>query len=167
MARLPYPPYTYHSRSTINAIKLRAHSPATADHWTAIGTAHFRSLALPRKERELATLYLSASFRSSYEWDHHIPLSAQAGVTKERREVLRSAVDRDTRFFAKDGGQGMFEERERGMLKFLEAMVRGPDVGDELWEETRGYFSEREIVELISLQVSVVLGKWGRRTMAD
>jgi alkylhydroperoxidase family enzyme len=157
MARLPYPDYKYNSNPTINAIKLLAHSPTTVDHWTAVGTAHFRSLALPKKLRELATLYLSARFQSSYEWDHHVPLSAQAEITEAQREMLRVVVFEDANFFANGGGKGMFEDREIVMLTFLEAMVLGPEVSDELWQQTTKFFSEREIVELISLLVSGIL----------
>lgn len=154
MARLPYPNYTYNSRPTINAIKLLAHAPTLVDHWTAVGTAHFRSLALSKKLRELATLYLSARFQSNYEWDHHIQLSAQAGVTEVQREILRDVAAKDANFFANGGREGEFEEREIAMLTFLEAIIRGPELSDKLWEETAKYFSEREIVELFSLQVS-------------
>ncbi|KAF1812668.1 hypothetical protein P152DRAFT_449375 [Eremomyces bilateralis CBS 781.70] len=152
MARLPYPNYTYNSRPTINAVKLLAYSPSTADHWTAIGTAHFRSLSLSRKLRELATLYLSVRFGSSYEWDHHIMLSEKAGITETQRETLQAASSRDAGHFANGGGNEVFERREVAMLSFLEAIVRGPEVKDELWGETTRYFNEREIVELISLQ---------------
>jgi len=154
MARLPYPNYTYNSRPTINAIKLLAYAPTLADHWTAVGTAHFRSLDLSKMLRELATLYLSARFQSSYEWDHHIQLSARAGVTEVQREILRDVAVKDANFFANGGREGEFEEREMAMLTFLEAIIRGPEVSDKLWEETTKYFSEREIVELFSLQVS-------------
>ncbi|PMD47120.1 hypothetical protein L207DRAFT_415434, partial [Hyaloscypha variabilis F] len=153
IARLPYPNYTYNSRPTINALKLLAYAPTLADHWTAVGTAHFRSLALSKMLRELATLYISARFQSSYEWDHHIQLSARAGVTEVQREILRDVAVKDANFFANGGrGEGEFEEREMAMLTFLEAIIRGPEVSDKLWEETTKYFSEREIVELFSLQ---------------
>jgi alkylhydroperoxidase family enzyme len=153
MARLPYLNYTYQSRPTINAVKLLAHSPATAEHWTAVGTAHFRSLAVSKKLRELATLYLSARFGSSYEWDHHIPLSAKAGVTEAQRGILHEDAVKDEDFFANGRGEGVFEGQENAMLAFLEAVVKGPEVSDELWEKTRKNFSDREIVELLSLLV--------------
>lgn len=153
MARLPYLDYTYQSRPTVNVVKLLAHCPATADHWTAIGTTHFRSLVLPKRLRELATLYLSAKFHSSYEWTHHIPLSAKAGVTDAQRTMLHEDAVKDEDFFANGRGEGSFEERENSMLVFLEAVVKGPEVSDELWEKTRKHFNDGEIMELLSLQV--------------
>jgi hypothetical protein len=118
MARLPYLNYTCNSRPTINAIKLLAHSPATADHWTAVGTAHFKSLALSKRLRELATLYLSARFQSSYEWDHRIPLSTRAGITEAQREMLRNVAIKDVNFFTSGGGKEVFEGREIALLIF-------------------------------------------------
>ena len=62
---------------------------------------------------------------------------------------------RRTNFEIERGGfKEVFDERERGVLRFLERVVDGPEIEDELWEETRRWFSEREVVELISLQVS-------------
>jgi alkylhydroperoxidase family enzyme len=153
MARLPYPNYTSGSRPAINIIKLFAHSPSTVDHWTAVGTAHYRSLELSRKLREVATVYLAARFQSSYESSHHVSLSAREGVTETQREMLREAALKEATFFALGRGKGVFEERERAMLAFLETVVRGPEVSDGLWEATRKHFSDREIVELLSLQV--------------
>jgi AhpD family alkylhydroperoxidase len=42
-----------------------------------------------------------------------------------------------------------FDERERLVLEYAEAMTRTPvDVSDELFERLRGHFDERQIVEL-------------------
>jgi len=81
-------------------------------------------------------------------------------VTNEERDVIKSAfegVERSgvevSRFFKQGGGQDVFDVRERVLFKFLEEITSEPKVTDTLWEEVRGHFSEREIVEILSLQV--------------
>jgi hypothetical protein len=46
-----------------------------------------------------------------------------------------------------------FGEKERVLFKFLEEVTSGPTVNNSLWEEVKGAFSEREIIEVLSLQV--------------
>lgn len=103
-------------------------------------------------------MYCSAKFGSSYEWDHHVIVSAQI-LSDAQREVLKRAAGEE-RFWAEGGGREEFEERERVLLRFLERTMNGPEVDDGLWEEMRGLFVEREIVEVMSLQVSSIQMRW-------
>ena len=56
-------------------------------------------------------------------------------------------------FFKEGGGKEVFGEKERVLFRFLEEVTSGPTVNDGLWEEMKREFSEREIVEVLSLQV--------------
>lgn len=56
-------------------------------------------------------------------------------------------------FFRDGGGKEVFGEKERVLFRFLEEVTSGPTVNDGLWEEMKREFSEREIVEVLSLQV--------------
>ncbi len=156
MARLPYPSYTVKDpkiKFTINILKLLSYSPATVDHWVEAGNGHFRSLVLPAHDRDLAILYSSARFSSSYEWIHHIRMSEKAGVTEVQREEIEKAATSQG-FFANGGGKKVFNKRQLALLRFLEKMIDGPEVDEVMWLDTRECFSDREIVELVSLQVS-------------
>lgn len=101
----------------------------------------------------MATLYLAARFGSSYEWDHHVPLSAKVGVNDFQRGMLHEDAVKDEDIFVNGRGEGGFEEQDNAMLTFLKAVVKGPEVSEELWEKTRKNFNDREIVELLSLLV--------------
>ena len=138
--------------------------PLTSHSWAAVGTSHYRSLVLPKKLREIAILYCGAKFGSSYEFEHHIIVSADI-LTDAQRSLLKTAAT-DPGFFetARQKGdklgdwevEGLFDERERVLLRFLETTTNGPVVEEGLWGEMKRQFSEREIVEVMSLQASAL-----------
>jgi alkylhydroperoxidase family enzyme len=162
MARFPYPTFSLatSARPPINVIKLLSHSQSTVDHWAGVGTAHYRSIVLPKRLRELTILYSAAKFESSYEWDHHVIVSEEV-VTDAERAAIKSAVGSGESYFTEGRGKGKFAGRELVLLSFLEVVTSGPIVGDALWSEMTANFSEREIVEVLSLQVCL-LSAFGR-----
>ncbi|KXH31322.1 hypothetical protein CSAL01_03833 [Colletotrichum salicis] len=132
MARLPYPDV---KGTPLNISKLLSHSPATVNHWSKIAGAHFKDLELSSKNRELVILLSTAKFRSTYEWMHHSAVSAKEGVTDAQREVIAQA-GRQKGYFS---GQGkldslaeLFTQKEKVLLLFIEAVIDGPGVADEL-----------------------------------
>jgi alkylhydroperoxidase family enzyme len=155
MARLPYPPFTLPTSKNppVNVIKLLSHSPSTVEHWTGVGTAHYRALLLPKRLRELTILYCAAKFQSPYEWDHHLIVSEKL-VTDAERQIIKKAAKSGNNYFEEGERQESgFAQREWVLLRVLEAVTSGPYVEDRLWTEVREAFSEREIVEILSLQV--------------
>ncbi|KAF9873995.1 hypothetical protein CkaCkLH20_08367 [Colletotrichum karsti] len=155
MARLPYPnvdPKT----APLNILKLLAHTPATANPWSQVGAAQFKDLKLSSKNRELAILLSTSKFRASYEWTHHVPVSTKEGVTDAQRDVLAQA-GKQKGFFLRSPPQtaDLFTLQEQTLLVFLEAIIDGPQVSEEIWKRAKSEFSDREIVEIITLQVSL------------
>lgn len=158
MARLPYPDYhTPHakSRSILNVMKLLSHSTATVNHWADVGNAQFKHLSLSPRDRELVIMLTTSKFNSAYEWTHHLPLSLKAGVTKKQQTALQASAKQKNYFI--DGTydpEAEFGEKDLILLTFVESIIQQPEVSDELWERVKATFSDREIVEIISLQVS-------------
>ncbi|KAK1480222.1 beta-glucuronidase [Colletotrichum tamarilloi] len=152
MARLPYPDV---NGTPLNISKLLAHSPATVNHWSKIAGAHFKDLELSSKNRELVILLSTAKFRSTYEWTHHSTVSAKEGVTDAQREVIAQA-GRQKGYFSSQGKlkslAELFTSKEKALLLFIEAVIDGPEVADELWTKAKTEFSDREVVEMITLQ---------------
>ncbi|KAI3528933.1 beta-glucuronidase [Colletotrichum filicis] len=152
MARLPYPDV---NGTPLNISKLLAHSPATVNHWSKIAGAHFKDLELSSKNRELVILLSTAKFRSTYEWTHHSTVSAKEGVTDAQREVIAQA-GRQKGYFSSQGKlealAELFTSKEKALLLFIEAVIDGPEVADELWTKAQTEFSDREVVEMITLQ---------------
>lgn len=157
MARLPYPDYhTPHSKShpTINVMKLLSYSAATVDHWAGLGNAQFKNLSLSIRDRELVIMLTTSKFKSTYEWTHHLPISLKAGVTKQQQMALETSAEQNNYFIdGKCGVEAAFSARDLVLLSFVETIIQQPGVSDELWKRVRSEFSDREIVEIVSLQV--------------
>jgi alkylhydroperoxidase family enzyme len=160
MARLPYTDFkdkafTAAGKPTINVMKMLGHSSSTIEHWAAIGAAQFAHFSLPKKLRELVILFTTAKFNSAYEFRHHIPLSSRFGVTDAQRDEFIKAGKTKEKWFSRqryENGNG-FAPKELLLLRFLEQIIDDGEVGEELWAETRETFSDREIVEILSMQV--------------
>jgi alkylhydroperoxidase family enzyme len=155
MARLPYPDVALKG-IPLNVLKLFSYSAATAEYWTKIGAAQFRHLALTNRNRELVILLSTSKFQSSYEWTHHITVSNNEGVTDAQRVVLAKAGNQKGYLLQQEkAGQiaDLFTPQEKTLLVFLEAVIDEPKVGDDLWARAKAEFSDREIVEIITLQV--------------
>lgn len=158
MARLPYPDYhTPHAKShpTINIMKLLSYSAATVDHWAGLGNAQFKQLLLSARDRELVIMLTTSKFNSTYEWTHHLPLSLKAGVTKQQQLALEESAKQNNYFIdGKCGFKAGFSAKDLILLAFVETIIQQPEVSDELWKRVKSEFSDREIVEIVSLQVS-------------
>ncbi|RAL02339.1 carboxymuconolactone decarboxylase family protein [Aspergillus ibericus CBS 121593] len=156
MARLPYP--NYHTplsktHPTLNIIKLLSHSTATINHWTALGNAQFKDLSLSPRDRELVILLTTSKFHSTFEWTHHLPVSRKAGVTEKQQSALETSAKEKNYFISgKYDPEAGFSAKDMILLTFVETIIQQPNVSDELWERVKSEFSDREIVEIISLQ---------------
>jgi alkylhydroperoxidase family enzyme len=160
MARFPYPAwedkhFAAAGKPTINVLKLLSYSPATIEHWASIGNAQFARFELSKKLRELTILLSAAKFESDYEWRHHVPLSAKFGITDvQREEILKAGAVNG--YFTEDywtRNDPGFDQKEKVMLTFLEAVIDKGEVGEGIWQKTTEVFSKREIMEMISMQV--------------
>ncbi|KAE8151629.1 AhpD-like protein [Aspergillus avenaceus] len=155
MARLPYNDFRSHHTPpkypTLNVLKLLSHSSATINHWADVGNAQFKHLSLSPRDRELVILLSTAKFRSTYEWTHHIPISTKAGVTDEERQVIQDA-GAQARYFSGQKPTTKFNTKDGILLDSVETIIEHPEVGEELWARVKELFSDREIVEIISLQ---------------
>ncbi|KAF4842175.1 hypothetical protein CGCSCA4_v008920 [Colletotrichum siamense] len=152
MARLPSPDP---QAKGLNVLKQFAHAPATAKHWGSIGAAQFKNLELSNKNRELAILLSTAKFRSTYEFSHHVPVSTKEGVTDAQREVLIQAGKQKGFLAGQESSEklkDLFTQKERALLVFLEAVIESPEVDDKVFAGAKAELSDREIVELITLQ---------------
>jgi alkylhydroperoxidase family enzyme len=62
----------------------------------------------------------------------------------------------------------LFDEKETALLQFVEALIETEtgDVEDAVFDKVKEMFGDREVVEVVSLQVRGVTGgwmSWGRR----
>ncbi|KAI1088677.1 AhpD-like protein [Rostrohypoxylon terebratum] len=131
------------------------HAPAVADGWNAfLGSIRERT-SLGARVRELAISRVAVVNGAWYEWGHHAPLAAAAGVSEAgiaivKREVLVEAGDGQG-----DGGKARREALEAGLsegewavLLYTDEMTRSVKVKDATFALLKAAFTEREVVEI-------------------
>ena len=129
------------------------HAPAVADGWNGFLGAVRGSTSLDAGLREALICRVAVCNRAWYEWAHHAPLAARAGVSED---ALRRVVRRDAPYARDDDPEGLEKERTRcglddkiwAALRYADEMTRNVQVADATFEDLRRHCSEREVVEV-------------------
>ncbi|PQE24498.1 hypothetical protein CJF32_00007532 [Rutstroemia sp. NJR-2017a WRK4] len=117
------------------------HSPPVADGWNSFLGAVRTKTSLSDDIREIAICRVAICNGAWYEWGHHAPLAKAGGVTDEGMEILK--MDK----CEKGKGDGL-SEKQWATVRFTDEMTRNVKVPDEVFDELRKWFDEKEIVEL-------------------
>ncbi|KAI0528253.1 AhpD-like protein [Xylaria bambusicola] len=125
------------------------HSPPVADGWNAfLGAVRTRTLLSPRL-RELAICRVAVCNAAWYEWAHHAPLAAAAGLGPRALELVKrerwDALGDEEKSAAEDDGLG---PREWAVLRYTDEMTRVVRVADHTFAALRAVCDEREVVEV-------------------
>ena len=112
-------------------------SPPVAEGWLKLFTAIRQKTTLGGRYRELAILRVALLNGADYEYRAHLPFALQEGLSQEQIDALPGWPL-----------SPRFDERERAVLAYTDAMTRGIGVPDAIFEGVRRHFDERETVEL-------------------
>ena len=125
----------------INVYRLLLHSPPLAETWFEHNNAVRWQTGLDGRLRELTIVRIAHLTRARYVLGQHVPkLAVAEGLTLAECEALREWQ-----------GSDFFDERERAVLAYTDAMTRDIDVPDSVFEPLRRHFDDRGIVELTVL----------------
>ncbi|KAI0406015.1 AhpD-like protein [Xylaria palmicola] len=124
------------------------HSPAVADGWNAFLGAVRTRARLPAALRELAICRVAACNAAWYEWAHHAPLAAAAGVSAEALALVRTAGDLGGAVTAEQAERAGLGDREWAVLRYTDEMTRLVRVSDETFAALRAVCDERDVVEV-------------------
>lgn len=96
--------------------------------------------------REIAICRVAICNGAWYEWGHHAPLAKKGGVSDEGMEILkRKKCERM-------GGRSEDEEglsgKQWAVVSYTDEMTRNVRVSEDVFEELKKWFDEKEIVEL-------------------
>ncbi|EFX04277.1 4-carboxymuconolactone decarboxylase family protein [Grosmannia clavigera kw1407] len=133
------------------------HAPAVADGWNAfLGAVRTKTTALAADLRELAVSRVAVVNHAWYEWGHHAPLAAQAGVSAAGLDVAKLdgplSLDRHDELLATPAGQpAPLSETQWAVLVYTDEMTRSVTVADATFARLRELFDERQIVELTAV----------------
>ena len=125
----------------INIYRLMLHTPALAGAWFDLNQAVRYGTDIDGQCRELAVIRVAILNNVEYVVRAHGPAYAlKEGLTPAQVEAL---VDWGT--------SNLFNDKQRALLAYTDAITREIDVPDPVFVEVRKHFSERQTVELTML----------------
>jgi alkylhydroperoxidase family enzyme len=125
----------------INIYRLMLHSPALANAWFDLNQAVRYGTEIDGQSRELAVIRVAILNGVEYVQRAHGPAYAlQEGLTPEQVAALW-----DWR------ASQLFNAQQRALLAYTDAMTENIEVTDDVFDNARQHFSERQIVELTLL----------------
>ncbi|POR32679.1 Uncharacterized protein TPAR_07118 [Tolypocladium paradoxum] len=119
------------------------HSPPVADGWNALLGAVRTKTSLSADVREIAISRVAVCNKAWYEWKHHAPLAAQAGVSQAALEVVKREAALDGTDRPQD-----FSEKLWAVLLYTDEMTRNVQVKDETFALVKSLFNDKEVVEI-------------------
>ena len=133
------------SGRVINLWKVMGHCPYIGLNFQRLGNSILKGEGLAPKLRELAILRVGSLAQSEYEFKQHTAIALQNGVgQKQIVEIVDWAASEQ------------FDERERAVLAYTDAVARDIRVRDETFARLLTFLNEEEIVEL-----TAVIGYYG------
>jgi alkylhydroperoxidase family enzyme len=133
----------------ISLDKTLLHAPAVANGWNAFLGAIRTQTSLPDSIREIAICRVAVLNHAWYEWDSHRPILEKSGVLS--KEAIESLKERPGANGGDADARGkMFDEEHLAVLEYTDAMTLGCIVPEPLFQKLKGFFSEKEVVEITS-----------------
>ena len=125
----------------INVYRLMLHSPTLADAWFNFNQAVRYGTEIDGQCREIAVIRVAILNNVEYVKHAHGPSYAlKEGLTAEQVAAIADWQPSQ-----------LFNEKQRVLLAYTDAMTRQIDVPDNLFAEVRKHFNERQTVELTML----------------
>ena len=123
--------------SVLHLYQMLLHSAPVAQGWLNHLTGIRQQTVLPGDIREMVIMRIAYLNRAPYEADQHAPIALKAGMSRAQLDALRDGpLDR------------VFDERERAVLAYTDAMTVDVQVSDEMFAAVKRHFEARELVEL-------------------
>jgi alkylhydroperoxidase family enzyme len=131
-------------------VKMMSLSAGTVKPFVQLARAQFTSLELPARSRELVILTVAEYTASTFVAAQHDPIALAAGVGERTRQLIR---DRQL-----DSPE--LSPADRALICLTAEVVQRPRVSDEVFQQTRKFLTDRELVEV--LQVTGYYWTFGR-----
>jgi 4-carboxymuconolactone decarboxylase len=112
-------------------------SPPMAHGWEQLLTAVRRHNSLPAAARELVILRVAVLNRARYEYDAHVPIALQAGVSQAAVDALSDPMS---------VGPGLSDD-EALLVELTDAMTRAIEVPAALYAKVAARFSAQQVVD--------------------
>ncbi|MEO6959535.1 MAG: carboxymuconolactone decarboxylase family protein [Burkholderiaceae bacterium] len=149
MARLPYADLNHADArplveqiiaergSVLHLYQMLLHSPAIARGWLNHLTGIRHLSTLEGKLREMVIMRVAILNGAPYEADQHAPIALKQGLHQDQLDALGQWE-----------ASALFNEKERAVLAYTDAMTRHVQVPKETFAAVRKYFEPKQLVEL-------------------
>ncbi|KAF9887827.1 hypothetical protein FE257_009633 [Aspergillus nanangensis] len=124
--------------------KALLHSFPVTDGWNSfIGAIRTRT-SLTQLVKELVICRVAVINGAWFEWEHHAPLLKEGGFSEEGLALIR-----DTQTDLSQKSQEMILTPEQSaVVKYTDAMTKTVTVPDDVFQELKGFFNDKEVVEI-------------------
>ena len=120
-----------------NLYLMLLNSPPVARGWLDLLTAVRQQCKLPARYRELVILRIAILNGADYEYESHVPIALEEGITQAQIDAL-----------SESGKSNVFSPVDRAVLAYCDAMTEDIEVPDGVFEALRPHFDARELTEL-------------------
>jgi alkylhydroperoxidase family enzyme len=125
----------------LNIYRMMLHSPPLAAAWFELNSAVRYRTEVDGQSREIAVMRIAILNGVDYILRAHGPAYAlQEGLTPAQVDAL-----------ADWGSSTLFDDKQRALLSYVDAMTRDIDVPDPVFARLREHYSERQTVEITML----------------
>lgn len=124
----------------VGPLRVWLHSPELADHAQALGEFVRYSTDLPPILSELAILVTARIWSSTFEWSHHAPIAAEAGLP----EAVIAAIGR--------GKRPVFDDaKQQAVFNAAVELHRDRDISDATYNLALQALGQRALVDLVGI----------------
>ena len=120
-----------------NIYRMLLNSPPVARGWLNLLTAIRHKSTLAGRHRELVIIRIAVVNGAEYERTIHIPIARNEGLTDAQIEAI-----------AEWGTATVFDDADRAVLAYTDAMTREVHVPDAVFAAVKKHFDARRITEL-------------------
>lgn len=145
--RIPFPLEIPNGMPPTNILRMWSHSTGTIRQSVALGLACMTATSLPPPFRKLLFLFCANKLGSEYLRIRHIDDAVDGHEDLSEAQIIALKLPRW------ELDPAIWSNKQRAFLVFVDAIKVGPVVEDGVFEGVREHFDEREIVEIITMQV--------------
>ena len=136
--RHPFPEQGGDRPKGLNALGMLAHHPTLTTAFNTFNGHILFGTTLSPRQRELLVLRVAAIRRSTYEWEQHVVLAGDAGLSPE--DIDRIAIG--------PGAEG-WSELDRAFVRAVDELVGDALIADDTWAVLADELDDRQLMDLV------------------
>jgi alkylhydroperoxidase family enzyme len=121
-----------------NIFRTLAHHPDLGRRWLVFANHVLYKSTLPARERELVILRIGWLCRSGYEFNQHVAIGQQAGLTEAEIERIKAGPDDEA-----------WGERDRALLQATDELKTDAFISDGTWTVLSRHYDTQALMDIV------------------